>query len=245
MTASLQDMLASMPSSALYTVASSTAESSVNWERRVGSAVLNGMFVTLGLRQRSLGTAATVFMNGWQFYRAMSRQGREAGASAEPVEVERSITVGRPADELYEFWREPEHLTQIMGRFADVSAESEERQHWKVGIPNEQSVSWETRIVEDAPGEELRWESVEDAALPNEGTVRFRSAPGDRGTEVTLQYRFDPPGGALGKKIAQRLHIVTGALVSKVLHRFKSLAETGEIPTLKTNPSARGKGDLV
>jgi uncharacterized membrane protein len=200
MTARLQDVLASMPSSALYAVAYSPAEISANWERRVGSAVLNRMFVTLGFRQRSLGTAATVLMSGWRFYRAMSRQGGEAGVSADAVEVERSITAGRPANELYEFWREPEQLTQIMGRFADVSAESEERQHWKVGIPNGRSVSWETRIVEDAPGEVLRWESVESAALPNEGTVRFRSAPGDRGTEVTLQYRFDPPGGALGKK---------------------------------------------
>lgn len=245
MTARLQDVLASMPSSAPYAVAYSPAEISANWERRVGSAVLDRMFVTLGLRQRSLGTVATVLMSGWRLYRSMSGWGGEAGASADAVEVERSITVGKPADELYGFWREPEQLTRIMGRFADVSAESDKCQHWDVGLPDGPRVEWETRIVVDSPGEVLRWESLGDAVLPNEGSVRFRPAPGERGTEVTLQYRFDPPGGVLGRQVANRLHFVAGALVKKALHRFKSLAETGEIPTLKTNPSARGKGDVL
>ena len=209
------------------------------------SAVPNGTLVTLNLGRRSLIDIVAVVTNGWQFYRAVSGSRQEAGVSANAAEIERSITVGKPADELHEFWRDPEHLTHIMGRFVDVSSKNEDHQYWNVGRPAGRSVEWETRIVEDTPGAVLRWESVEGAAVPNEGSVRFRSAPEDRGTEVVLQYRFDPPGGVLGNRVAKRLHIILGALVNKVLHRFKSLAETGEIPTLKTNPSARGRGDLL
>jgi hypothetical protein len=43
----------------------------------------------------------------------------------------------------------------------------------------------------------------------------------------------------------RRLGVVPDALASKALHRFKSLVETGEVPTLEANPSARGKGDLL
>ncbi len=212
--------------------------------RRDRVAVSNGPLVASGFRRRLFGRAATALVDGWKLYRAMNGGEGSAGASADAVEVERVITVGKPAEELHEFWRDPEQLTQIMGRFADVN-ENDDHQHWEVGRPGNRSVAWETRIVEDTPGEVLRWESVEGTTIPTEGSVRFRPAPGDRGTEVTLKYRFDPPGGALGKEVVNRLHFIAGLLVSKALHRFKSLAETGEIPTLKTNPSARGKGDWV
>jgi uncharacterized membrane protein len=61
----------------------------------------------------------------------------------------------------------------------------------------------------------------------------------DWGTQVTLHFTFDPPGGTLGNKMAKRLNIVPSMLAEKALRRFKSLAETGEIPTLKHNPAAR------
>jgi hypothetical protein len=66
--------------------------------------------------------------------------------------------------------------------------------------------------------------------------VRFRPAPQGRGTEVLL--RLDAPaGGTLG--------FVPSAVAGKALRNFKSLVETGEIPTLKRNPSGRGRGDTV
>jgi len=100
-------------------------------------------------------------------------------------------------------------------------------------------MEWDTQIVEDRHGKLLRWESLEGAPLPNEGTVRFSPAPGDWGTEAMLCLRFDPPGGPLGNRAVKRLNIVPRVLADKILRRFKSLAETGEIPTLAYNPSAR------
>jgi uncharacterized membrane protein len=85
----------------------------------------------------------------------------------------------------------------------------------------------------------VRWKSVDGAPLPNEGSVRFHPAPGDWGTEVTLRFRFALPGGPLGNTVAKRLGIVPRMLAEKALRRFKSLAETGEIPRLKHNPAAR------
>jgi uncharacterized membrane protein len=202
-------------------------------------------FMVLSLRRRSLIDAATLLVDGWQFYRAMRGSGGDAGASADAVEVERSITVGRPANELHEFWHDPEQLSHVMGRFIEVSGEGEDHQRWEVGRPGGRTIAWDNEIVEDSPGEILQWKSVKGATIPNEGTVRFRSAPGDWETEVMYRSRFDPPGGTVGREVANRLNVVSGALVNKALHRFKSLAETGEIPTLRTNPSARGRGDLL
>jgi uncharacterized membrane protein len=111
--------------------------------------------------------------------------------------------------------------------------------------PYGRTVSWETRVVEEEPGEFIRWETPVDAMLPCRGSVRLRPAPGGRGTIVTLSVRFDPPGGTLGDAAMERLGIVPGSLAGGVLDRFKSLAETGEIPRLAENPSGRGRGDAL
>ena len=228
---------------------------------RAASAVIGGALLVRGLGRRSLRGTAAALVGGWLVVRALrgdtrigrvlrsrfaSRGGEDDRAEpAGPTEVSRSVIVGKPADELYEAWRDPETFSRIMGHFAEVTSSDEDRFRWTVEGPRGQDVSWETRIVEEEPGESLRWETPEDAMLPNRGSIRFGPAPGDRGTQVTLSVTFDPPGGAFGTAALKRLDIVPETVAGEALRRFKSLAETGEIQTLEKNPSARGKGDLL
>lgn len=180
------------------------------------------------------------------------------GPSADATTVERVVTVRGDADELAGVWRDPERLTLVAGHVLEVTAGDDDggdgvvedegdegRLRWTVRGPLGRVLSWETRAVEERPGELLRWESVAGAAVPSEGEVRFDPAPGDRGTEVTLRVRFDPPGGRFGDAAMGRFGVVPDALVGKTLRRFQSLVETGEVPTLEGNPSARGRGDLL
>lgn len=229
--------------------------------KRLATAAVGSVLLTAGIRRRSLSGTLMAVGGGWLIARGISGSDRpvralssmisggrsrdEAGVPEDAPAVKRSITVGAPADELTEYWRDPEQVTQLMGSFAEVTGAGEDRLHWKVQPPRGPSVTWETEIVEDRPGELLRWKSVEGSPITNEGTVRFRSAPGDRGTEVTLELAFDPPGGTIGDAMIQRLGVVPKAVAGNALDRFKSLVETGEIPSLEHNPSARGSGDLV
>ena len=227
---------------------------------RLPSLVAGGALLGFGLRRRSLGGTVAALAGGWLLYRGLgggdapdqqmaassvADDDSSEAATAGAADVRRSVTIGRPADELYERWRDPETMTRIVGGFADVMAPSEDRWHWTVTAPLGFSVTWDTEFVEDRPGEFLRWTSTADAAVSNEGSVHFRPAPDDRGTEVTFQFRIDSPGGAVGDAVAARLGIVPDALAGVALDRFKSLVETGEIPTLEKNPSARGQGDRL
>ncbi len=236
-------------------MASTDDVSGVGQVERMASAVLGGALLTLGLGRRTLGGTAMALASGELLYRGLrgrrhvlralglgasgAREPHEPEARAEPPEVRRSLTIGKPAEVLSRFWREPENLSRIMGHFAEVTAVGPDRMHWRVHGPLGKSLEWDTRLVEEHPGELLRWESLEGAELPNQGSLFFRPAPGNWGTEVTLHIRFEPPGGVLGEAVMKRLSMVPGLLALRALRRFKSLVETGEIPTVAHNPSAR------
>lgn len=159
--------------------------------------------------------------------------GQEQGG--EP-EAERSITIGKSAEELYRRWRDPQTLTRVMADFATVRTSGGGRFHWKVEGPLGRTYEWDSETVGDRPGTSVGWRSQPGADLPNEGSVRFRPATGDRGTVATLRFRFDPPGGLAGKLVGAKS---LGLAADKALRRFKSLVETGEIPTTERQPAAR------
>ncbi|MFP2906671.1 SRPBCC family protein [Pyxidicoccus sp. 3LFB2] len=225
---------------------------------QVASAVLGGVLLSMGLKSRSLAGMAVALAGGGLIYQgtrgqAAARSGPgvrslqeggspEAGTKRGKVVLERSITIQKPASELYRAWRVAENLSKVMGHFADVTTAGPDLQHWKVRGPLGRSFEWDSHIVEEHPGEFLRWESMPGAELRNEGWVRFRPAPGDWGTVVTLRFRFDPPGGALGDAALKLLGDAPTALANKALKRFKSLVETGEIATTRHNPAARDGG---
>ncbi len=166
------------------------------------------------------------------------------GTASTPTvpEVERTLTIGAPADELYRLWRQPETPNRVMGHVGEVTVRSEDEAHWVVHGPLGQTWEWDTRIVEEQPGERVRWESLPGAAFPNEGEVSFRPGPADWGTETTLRVRFDPPGGLVGDAALKLAGPAPKLFLGQALRRFKSLAETGEIPTLYRQPAARNDG---
>lgn len=241
----------------------SDSRATLGRRERAVSAVIGGLLLVRGVKRRSIGGVATAAIGGALLARGISGRSRlyrllgtETAAGHERAEsdatrvptVERSIVVGEAAEDLDEYWRDPERLTRLVGGFADVSApdpDDADRHRWRVRGPLDRRLEWETRLVEHEPGERMRWETVEGAPLPYEATIEFEPESGDRGTTVTLRVRYDPPGGSLGDGAMQRLGIVPESLAGQALRRFKSLVETGEIPSTEANPSARGKGDLV
>jgi len=155
-------------------------------------------------------------------------------------EVERSITIACSADELYQKWRDPQTLSRIMDGFASTQASGDGRMHWQLDAPLGRRYEWDSETVDDRPGESVGWRSIDGGDIRNEGSLRFRPAPADRGTVATLRFRFQPPGGALGEAAVRHLaRMPLNLAADGVLRRFKSLVETGEIPTTERQPAAR------
>jgi uncharacterized membrane protein len=223
----------------------SSREKNVGENERVISAIAGTTLLSFGLKRRSLGGLVVAAAGGELLYRALSGHcqmyqwlGKNT-ADAESGRLQSTITIGKSAEDLHRLWRDPASLSKILGHFVDVEARGDNRLHWKLHAPMGNELEWDAEIVDERPGESLRWRSCEGAPLPNDGEVHFRQAAQERGTEVRLAMHFEPPGGALGKSAMAALGPAPKLIASHALRRFKSLAETGEIPTLRHNPSGR------
>jgi uncharacterized membrane protein len=140
-----------------------------------------------------------------------------------------SVTVNKPIAEVYEFWRELENLPRFMQHLESVEIIDNTRSHWKAKAPAGTSVEWDAEIVEEKENELISWRSMPDSVVPNAGTVRFKSAPGGRGTEVHVVMEYEIPGGSLGSTVAKLFREEPSQQVRDDLRHFKQVLETGEI----------------
>jgi uncharacterized membrane protein len=144
------------------------------------------------------------------------------------IRVKRSVTIGRPRQELYTFYHDFRNLPRFMRNVESVVVTGDGRSHWVVKAPGGFSVEWDAEITADQPYDLIAWRSVGKADVDNAGVVRFVDAPGSRGTEVHVDLRYEPPGGALGTAFAKLFGADPGVRVEDDLRRFKQVMEVGE-----------------
>lgn len=149
------------------------------------------------------------------------------------IKVTRACTILKPANELYDFWRNVENLMLVIKHPATIKRMSEVESRWSVSAPGDHRVEWTSLVINDQPNRLLAWRSAEGSEIPNAGSVRFETAPGEQGTEVTVSLEYDPPGGKLGALIAKLTGDEAAQQVAETLRRFKALMEAGEIPTIE------------
>jgi len=149
------------------------------------------------------------------------------------IKIVRSCTIRKPAAELYRFWRSFENLVAIIKHPVSIARISDTESHWRVSAPGGHFVEWRAVVINDEPDELIAWRSREGADVENAGTVRFEAAPGDEGTEVTVQLEYNPPGGRFAALMAKLTGEEPAQQVAEALRRFKALMEAGEIPTIE------------
>lgn len=155
------------------------------------------------------------------------------------IEIRRAVTVDKPAEELYNFWRKLENLPQFMHHLERVEQTSERSSHWKAKIAGGIPVEWDAEIVEDVPGQRIAWRTKPDSQVQQSGVVEFKPATAKRGTVVNVDLHYSPPGGIIGETFARMLNGITAQQVKDDIGRFKSLMEAGEIAKIEGQPTGR------
>ncbi|MBW3644960.1 MAG: SRPBCC family protein, partial [Actinobacteria bacterium] len=145
------------------------------------------------------------------------------------VRAQSAITVNRPPDEVYRFWRDVENLPRFMAHLESVHGQGDVRSHWVARAPAGATVEWDAEVVEDVPGSLVAWRSLDGAEVPNSGTVRLAPAPGGGATEVRVDLEYQAPLGAAGAAAARLFGEDPIQQIKDDLRRFKQVVETGDV----------------
>jgi uncharacterized membrane protein len=221
---------------------------------RWASAVGGTLLALCGFTSRGISQVALPIVGGLLVYRGLSgycpvygtlnlNTADETGArtaveAGHGVKVERAVTINKPADELYRFWRNFVQLPQFMSHLEEVRV-IDKRSHWVAKAPLGMRVEWDAEVINDKPNELIAWRSLPGSDVDTAGSVHFAPAAQGRGTEVRVTLKYDPPAGKVGATLARWLGEAPETQIRADLLRFKQLMETGEIATVEGQPSGR------
>lgn len=150
-----------------------------------------------------------------------------------------AITIGRPLDDVFKFWRNLQNLPKFMKDLDAVNMIGSQKSHWVVRLKSGRTVEWDAQITEEVQNQKISWASMEGSEVSTSGQVTFQKASGNRGTVVSLSMDYKIPGG----RLAEWATFFTGedpdTLAITNLKRLKQYLETGEIATTQGQPSGR------
>ena len=237
-------------SNALSKDMENTAEHSndvnVSYPERWASVVAGAALAAYGLTRRSVAGAAMAALGGAVVWRGASGHchvyqalglstaetddGRQVSVPyGRGIRVEKSVTVNASPADVYRFWRNFENLPRFMSHLESVSVLDDKRSHWVAKGPAGTDAQWDAEIINEIPNELIGWRSVDGSNVRNAGSVHFSPSTGNRGTEVKVVLRYDPPGGVIGAAVAKIFGEDPAHQVQEDLRTFKQLMETGEV----------------
>jgi uncharacterized membrane protein len=158
-----------------------------------------------------------------------------------PIKIARSITIGRPREEVWRHVRDLSGFPRWARHVESVVTTEDGRSHWVVRAPGGTRVEWDAEIEAESPQERISWQTIPGSAIRHAGVVGLRDAPGGRGTELTLRLSYDAPGGTLGRTIARLMGEEPGLQARDDLRRLKQLLEAGEMATNAMRPEDAGR----
>lgn len=159
----------------------------------------------------------------------LARRSTQGSRTSETDVVQESVTINRPARELYDFWRNFTNLPRFMDNIKSVEKLDERRSRWVIKAPAGASIEFDSRVVEDVPGKLIAWESEEGASVPNRGRVEFAESSKAGATVVRATISYDPPAGAAGRLVAKLFQREPGQQAREDLARLRDLMEKGRV----------------
>lgn len=213
-----------------------TSSLNVGYSERIISTIGGAALTVMALRDlKSPGGIGMLLTGGFLLIRGLSgycavnnaigrNTARKAGS---PVEVSTSVSLDKPASEVYSFWRKLENLPRIMSHLEKVEETDQTHSRWTAKGPGGiGKLSWEAEIVEDHQNEFISWRSLPGSTVDNAGQVRFRETP--NGTEVKVQMTYRLPAGDIGGVAAKLFSPVASKIIKDDIRDLKKAMESGQ-----------------
>jgi uncharacterized membrane protein len=157
------------------------------------------------------------------------------------IRLESSVTVSRPAEELYDYWSDLTNLPTFMPHVKRIEVREGGQSTWYIHGPGNVPFQYEAKTINEDRPTVIAWQSVGGSDIHHAGAVRF--TPVAHGTEVRAEIQALPPGGRWLGAAAERVMSMLGQSpqndLDQSLRNFKQLMEAGEVATVEGQPSGR------
>jgi uncharacterized membrane protein len=202
---------------------------------RAGAALLGANFLRRGIT----GYCYTYQAAGISTVRAESNHKGNATLPYESgIRIDEAVTINRPREEVFRFWRDFGNIAHCMKHVESVSTmPGTNRTRWIVKGPGGKRMEWDAEIINEIENELLAWRSLDGSEVANAGSVHFKNAAGERGTEVTIALQYSPPGGTVGAFAAKLFGEDPSQQIREDLRRLKARLETGIVPNTEGQPA--------
>lgn len=146
------------------------------------------------------------------------------------INIRTMVTVNRPRNEVYAFWRQLSNLPLFMEHLKSVEVLDGKRSLWKAQLPATfgTTLQWEAEIVKEIEGEFIGWNSLPNASIQNAGKVEFRDTLNNE-TEIRVTISYRAPFGDIGEGIASWLNPMLESVIKKDVQNYKHYLEAGDI----------------
>lgn len=148
------------------------------------------------------------------------------GGGHRGVDLQKTITIDAPVDEVFVFWSEYSNFPLFLSRVFDVRRAGGRRPHWTVAGPAGLPVEFDTEVTAFRPNKAIGWRTTRRSPVAHAGLVRF-DREGDGRTRVQVRMSYNPPGGWAGHGVASAFGVDPKSSFDADLLRMKTLLETG------------------
>lgn len=160
-----------------------------------------------------------------------ARLGGSAG-----LHVDETVTIKRPIDEVYRFWRNFENLPQFMHHLEKVTVNADGTSTWVAKGPAGVRATWTARVINEEENRVIGWQSVTGSTVATAGSVHFSDSA--LGTTVRVRFQYDPPAGKAGAAVLSMFGEDARQMVHEDLERLKTLLESGpSVTTARYSPA--------
>lgn len=209
-----------------------------NYERIV-SVVAGGLLLYNGVcRKKNL---SQIFAGSMLLYRGLSGHCHaysllniDTNHPGKPLVIKTFLTINKPVEEVYRFWRKLDNLPLFMKHLKSVTMINDELSVWKANFPFNKltTVEWESQITDEIENEKIEWRSLPGSEIDNYGKVYF-SDGGKYGTGVQVEIAYQAPAGTVGNKVGKLLNPLLKKMIKEDIQSLRSYLEMGEVPPIK------------
>ena len=147
--------------------------------------------------------------------------------SSDKNKIEASVTIRRPVEEVFGFYRDFKNLPTFLGDVMAIEPTGPATSRWTIEGPFGIQAHWTIEVTEQRENKLICYETVTSPITRTYWEIYFE--PGPEAGETQVREVMKAPGGKLVRAALALIGKYPAQEVTANLHRFKQVMETGRV----------------